>query len=109
MADEALIGAVVGECDGAVRAGAGMAAGVALQRAGEAAAIEEKDGLFALREALLEGGAEAVGEDRDLAFLLLLFQTHVDHANERHGVGVGALVQAEEMVFPRKAVLPALQ
>ena len=109
MADQPFIGAVVGECDGAVRAGAGMAAGMALQRAGEAAAVEEKNRLLALREALFKSGAEAVGEDRDLAFLLLLFQAHVDHADERHGVGVGAFVEAEQVVFPRKAVLPTLQ
>ena len=109
VADEALIGAVVGEGDGAVRALADMAAAVALQGAGEAAAVEEKDGLLAFFEALFEGGAEAVGEDGDLAFLLLLFQTHVDDADERHGVGVGAFVEAEELVFSGEGVLPAFE
>ena len=109
VADKAFVGAVVGECDGAVRALADMAAAVALQGAGEAAAVEKKDGLLAFCETLLEGGAEAIGEDGDLAFLLLLFQTHVDHTDERHGVGVGTLVEAEELVFSGKGVLPAFQ
>ena len=107
VADESLIGAVVGEGDGAVRALAGVAAGVALEGAGEAAAVEEKDGLLAFFEALFEGGAESVREDGDLAFLLLFFQAHVDDADERHGVGVGAFVEAEELIFSGKGVLPA--
>src|SRR5690606_38097988 len=85
------------------------AAGMALQGAGEAAAVEEKDGLLAFRETLLKGGAEPVRKDGDLAFLLLFFQPHVDDADERHGMGIGALVEAEEPVFSCQAVLPAFQ
>ena len=48
MADEALVGPVVGERDGTVRALADMAAGGALQGAGESAAVEEQDGLLTL-------------------------------------------------------------
>lgn len=60
VADEAFIGAVVGEGDCAVGALAGVAAAVALERAGEASAVEEEDGLLPFFEALLEGGAESV-------------------------------------------------
>ena len=63
--------------------------------------------MLAFCEALLEGGAEAIGEDGDLAFLFFFFQAHVDDADEGHGVGIGALSQAEELIFFQKGVLPA--
>ena len=95
MADKALISAVISEGDGAVRALADVAAAMALQGAGEASTVEKKDGLLTFFEALLKGGAESVREDRDLAFLFLLFQTHVDDTNQRHGMGVGTFVETE--------------
>lgn len=60
VADQAFVGAVVGEGDGAVWALADVAAGGALEGAGEAASVEEEDCLFAAGEALFEGGAESV-------------------------------------------------
>ena len=92
VANEAFVGAVVGEGDSAVRAFADMAAAMTLQGSGEAAAVEEEDGLLALFEALLKGGAETVREDGDLAFLLLFLQTHIDDTYEGHGVCVGTFV-----------------
>lgn len=107
VADEALVSAVVGEGDGAVGAFTGMAAGVALEGAGEAAAIEEKDGLLTFFEALFEGGAEAIREDGCGAFLFLFLEAHVNYADEGHGVGVSPLIEAKELVFSCKDVLPA--
>ncbi len=64
--------------------------------------------MLAFFKTLFEGGAEPVGKDGSLAFLLLLFKSHVDDADEWHGVGVSALIEAEELVFSGKSVLPAL-
>lgn len=52
VADEAFVGAVVGKGEGAVGAVDDVTAGVALERAGKAAAVEEEDGLLAAFEAL---------------------------------------------------------
>ena len=60
VADESFIGAMISECNRAVRALANVAAAVALQRAGKAAAVQKQDGLFAFGEALLERGAESI-------------------------------------------------
>lgn len=109
VTNQALIGAVIGKGDSTVRALAYVAAAVALQGAGEATSVEEEDGLLSLFEALFKGGAEPVGEDGDLAFLFLFFQPHVDDADERHGVCIRSLIQAEDFVFPREGVLPAFQ
>jgi len=61
VADKPLVGAVIGECHGAMRALANVAAGGALQRTGEAAAVEKEDGLLTLLQPLFERGAEFVG------------------------------------------------
>ena len=55
MAHEPFFGAVVGEGEGAVLAFADLAAGRALEGAGEATAIEKEDGLLSLLEALVHG------------------------------------------------------
>ena len=109
VADQALVGPVIGEGDGAVRALTDVAAGGALERAGKAAAVEEEDGLLAFFQPLFEGGAELVGEDGGAALVLGLLDAHVHHADERHGRPVGAFVEAEEGVFVGQGVVPRLQ
>lgn len=70
VADEPFLGAMISEGDGTVVALNGVAAGRALEGAGEAAAVEEEDDLFVLFKAFVDGGAEAVREDGVAAFLL---------------------------------------
>ena len=70
VADKAFLGAMISEGDGTVVALNSVAAGRALEGAGEAAAVEEEDDLFVLFEAFVDSGAEAVREDGVAAFLL---------------------------------------
>lgn len=99
MADEAVVGAVIGEGQRTMRAGADVAACRALKRAGKAAAVEEEDGLFAAFEALVNGHTQGVGEKGIAAFLFARFELHIDDPDERHLAVVGAFGQAKEAVF----------
>ena len=62
VAEEAFIAAMPGEGDGAVGAEDGLAAGAAVDKTGEAAAVHENHGLFACGEAFAEGFEEGTGE-----------------------------------------------
>ena len=88
VADDARGGAVKGEADGAVRALADVAAFLAEQRGGEAAAVEEKDGLLLFREPVIDGSDKSLTKDR--AFLFRL-HAHVHDADEGHLFVVHAL------------------
>ena len=78
MADHPLPFLVVGERDGAVRAGHLVAAGAAVEEVREAAPVQEEDGLAALRVGL----ADLVDQRaRERALLL----AHVDDLDGRHG------------------------
>jgi len=61
VADEPLVGAVIGERDGAMRTLANVATGGALERPRKATTVEEEDGLLAFFQPLFERGAELVG------------------------------------------------
>ena len=70
VADKPFLGAMISEGDGTVFALNSVAAGRALEGAGEAAAVEEEDDLFVLFKAFVDSGAEAIREDGVAAFLL---------------------------------------
>ena len=97
VADEAFLGTMVGDGDGAVGAFAGVAAGGAGEGAGEAAAVEEEDNLVSSGELLIHGVAETLGEDGWASFFG--FVAHVDDADEGEGLAVGALGEGDELVF----------
>ena len=95
VADESFFCAVVGQRDGAVAALTDMATGGALQRAGEAAAVEKEDDLLALRELGLHAAAQRVGENGGPSLVFLAFNAHVDNADDGQGLAVGTFCEGE--------------
>jgi len=65
--------------------------------------------LLVLGDPLFEGGAQAVGEDGHAALVLFRLQPHVEDADQRQGLAVGALEQADELVFAVEGVLKRLE
>ena len=96
---------MVGEGDGAVLALADVSAGWALERTGEASAVEEEDDLLAILELGFHGDAEFVGEDGIAAFLLLGFELHVHDADDGHGLVIDSLGEVDELVFTGLGVM----
>lgn len=108
VTDESFLRAVVGERDGAVIALDDMTAGRTLKGAGEAAAVEEEDDLLIFFEALIDGGAELVGEDGVSAFLFSRFDPHVHDASERKGGAIGPFGEADDLIFTGFRVVKGL-
>ncbi len=109
VADEAFFGAVVGEGDGAVVALDDVAAGWALEGAGEAAAVEEDDDLFVRFEAFFNGSTKDVGDDGVAPFVFLGLDAHIDNAGEGEGSSIGALGEFDELVFTELGVLESFE
>ena len=82
VADQPFLSTVIGEWQGAVAALTDMAASWALQRTGEAAAVQKKDDLFALGEFFLHMTAQRVRKDGGASLLFLSLNPHVDDTDD---------------------------
>ena len=83
---------------GAVLAVGHIAAFRALQGAGKTAAVQQQNHLFALVQSFINGHAQALGEDAEVALVLGL-AAHIQHAGEGQALAVGALIHAQHAVF----------
>ena len=81
----------------------------ALQGAGEAPAVQEKDDLLSLFQFLLHVHPEAVGEDGGTTLTLLRLSPHIHDSDERQGLTVCALGQAYQVILAGQSILKGLQ
>jgi hypothetical protein len=102
VADDAGGGAVKGEGDGAVGALVDVPAFLAEQGGGEAAAVEEEDGLFLFRQAVEDRGDEFFRKDGGFFARL---HAHVDDADVGHFAVVDAGEHPQQLVFAGRQAL----
>lgn len=100
---------MVGEGDGAVIALNDMSAGRALERAGEATAVEKENDLFILLEAFIDGAAKCVREDGIASFLFSGFDPHIDDAGEGKGGAISAFGQVDKLILVQLGVMEGLE
>ena len=99
VADEPFFGSVKSEGECAVAAFADVGASWALERAGKSSAVEKEDNLLALGKFTLHVASELVGENRGSSFVFPALDFHIDNADNRHGLTIGALGELKELVF----------